>query len=89
MTLEVVEAMLHREDVVDLTDFKPTEHPTAHQKEWQRVFLNRSYPGMTRVEFNADEERMIREMAHKIGYPKEDVVRMSVRDMYVWRCGGR
>ena len=50
-------------------------------EDWRRVYLARAYP-LTKVEFSDEEQAMIREMAHKFGYPRVDIVRQAVRDMY-------
>lgn len=36
----------------------------------------------TRVEFDCDEERMVKELSQKTGYPRSEVVRESVRYLY-------
>ena len=48
---------------------------------WRTRYLGKPYP-LTKVEFDEAEQAMIREISHKIGYPRNDVVRMAVRDAY-------
>lgn len=57
-------------------------------REWGRRYMDRWHFSI-RVEFTEEEEKMIREMAHKTGYPCEDIVRTAVRDLYVHIIVGR
>ena len=51
-------------------------------EQWRTRYLGK-WICPTRVEFDEAEEAMIRQLANKFGYPKEDIVRMAVRDMFV------
>ena len=52
-----------------------------HPDIWRANFIDRFYP-LTKVEFDESEQAMIRQMSHTFGYPREDIVRMAVRDAY-------
>ena len=56
-----------------------------HEDIYRARYLGRPYP-LTKVEFDETEQAMIREISHKTGYSREDVVRQAVRDLHFRVC---
>ena len=54
----------------------------------ETIYTGKCFCTPTRVVFNEDEESMIRLMAHKFGYPREEIVRNAVRNMYAYTIIG-
>lgn len=79
-----------RDDLFESEEFKTAIDMSRkdlkhHEDIYRARYLGRPYP-LTKVDFDDTEQAMIREISHKVGYPREDVVRQAVRDLYFRVC---
>ena len=58
--------------------------PKKHESEVWKCRLMGEWIYPRQVEFSADEVQMIRELSHKTGCPRTEVIREAVRRLYDW-----
>ena len=66
---------------------RAVDRAVDRRDDWEIRYLGRPYP-LTKVEFDDEEQFMLRKMSNKFGHSRNDIVRMAVREYFIWTMGG-